>query len=232
MIDLTHRIDQPEIMDDFELPAEELIPVLKGLGNINAWFGGHAMLIKSLKKFPVVANNHISDWGCGGGDTLKAIARWATAVNTPLTFTGVDAAPATVAFAIKETAAYPNIHYIQADVMNPELQHQGFDIIISSLFTHHFAEAEWVALVKHMYQSAQRGIIITDVHRHWIPYYAIKFLSRYIIRNKMMMYDGPLSVQRGFRKKELKAMLVQTGITHYKLQWKWAFRWQLIIYKS
>ncbi len=232
MINLTRRVDEAEIMDDLDLPAAELNPVLIGLSNLNAWFGGHSMLIEALKRFPVQTGNHISDWGCGGGDTLKATAIWANEQKLKLTFTGIDAALAAVTFARKETAAYNNIRYLRTDVMNPELQNKGFDIIISSLFTHHFADAEWVALVKQMYQSARRGIIITDVHRHWLSYYAIKFLARYIIRNKMMMYDGPLSVKRGFKKQELKALLAQAGITRYRLQWKWAFRWQLIIYKG
>ncbi|WP_462266676.1 methyltransferase domain-containing protein [Mucilaginibacter sp.] len=232
MIDLSRRTNEAEIMDDFNLPAAELNPLLKGLGNLNAWFGGHRMLIDALKNFPVQAGNHISDWGCGGGDGLKAIAAWAQQQNIPLTFTGVDAASAAITFAQKETAAYPNISYLQSDVMNPELQFKQFDIIISSLFTHHFGDEEWIALVKNMYQSAKRGVIITDLHRHWLPYYAVKFLSRYIIRNKMMEYDGPLSVRRSFTRKDLQQLLAKAGITHYKLQWKWAFRWQLSIYKQ
>lgn len=232
MIDLTQRIDEAEIMDDFELPAAELNPVLKGLGNLNAWFGGHKMLINALKHFPVQQGDHISDWGCGGGDGLGAMAEWAKMKNLPLTFTGVDAAAAAIDFARRETASYKNVRYLQANVMDEQLQHKGFDIIISSLFTHHFANNEWVELVKHMFTSARRGVIITDVHRHWMSYYSIKFLARYIIRNPMMVYDGPLSVRRGFRKKELKTLLSQAGITNYRLQWKWAFRWQLIIYKA
>jgi 2-polyprenyl-3-methyl-5-hydroxy-6-metoxy-1,4-benzoquinol methylase len=231
MVNLTQRIDEAEIMDDFELPASELDPLLKGLGNLNAWFGGHSMLIGALKQFPVKPGNHISDWGCGGGDALKAIARWAQLNHLPLTFTGVDAAPAAIKFAQTETAAYPNVSYLQSDVMSPELQSQQFDIIISSLFTHHFGDDEWVTLVKNMYQSARRGIIITDLHRHWLLYYSIKFLAKYIIRNKMMQYDGPLSVKRSFKKHELQTLLAKAGITNYRLQWKWAFRWQLIIYK-
>lgn len=232
MIDLSQRIDEAEIMDDFDLPAAELVPVLKGLGNLNAWFGGHHLLIDALKKFPVQAGNHIGDWGCGGGDGLKAIARRAQQQHMPLTFTGVDAAPAAISFAQRETAAYPNISYLQSDVMNPELQNKGFDIIISSLFTHHFGDEAWIALVKNMYQSARRGVIITDLHRHWLPYYAVMFLSRYIIRNKMMEYDGPLSVRRSFTRQDLQQLLAKAGISNYKIKWKWAFRWQLTIYKQ
>jgi hypothetical protein len=59
------------------LPDSEITPVLEGLGKVNAWFGGHKEAYRSPKKFPVSKDYSISDWGCGGGDTLIAIAKWA-----------------------------------------------------------------------------------------------------------------------------------------------------------
>lgn len=212
--------------------ATQLDPVLKGLGNLNAWFGGHQMLIKALQAFPVQAGDRISDWGCGGGDSLKAIAAWAQKQNLPLQLTGVDAAPAAIEFAKKETRTYPNINYLQADVLSDTWQENQFDIIISTLFTHHFEDEEWIQLIRQMYHSAKQGIIITDLHRHWLLYYALIVITTTIIPNKMMRYDGPLSVQRSFKKHELENLLKRAGITHYKIKWKWAFRWEVIIYKS
>jgi hypothetical protein len=46
----------------------------------------------------------------------------------------------------------------------------------------------------------------------------------------MVKYDAPLSVQRAFKRNELELILEKAGIMNYKLRWKWAFRWQLIIF--
>jgi 2-polyprenyl-3-methyl-5-hydroxy-6-metoxy-1,4-benzoquinol methylase len=233
MINLNKRITGvDELMDDFALPATELDPVLKGLGDLNNWFGGHKTLIKALQQFPVQAGNHLSDWGCGGGDALKAIARWAEQEKLPLQLTGVDAAPAAIEFAQKETARFANIDYVQAMVMSDELKPDQFDIVISSLFTHHFEDNAWVALVQKMLNCSRRGVIITDLHRHWLLYYSLIAIFSTVIPNKMMRHDGPLSVQRSFKKAELVQLLAKAGITHYKIEWKWAFRWQVIIYKN
>jgi 2-polyprenyl-3-methyl-5-hydroxy-6-metoxy-1,4-benzoquinol methylase len=233
MINLRKRITGvDEIMDDFDLPLSELNPVLKGLGDLNNWFGGHKTLIKALQQFPVQAGNHISDWGCGGGDALKAIAQWASKQNLSVKLTGVDAAPAAIAFAQKETAGFNNIHYLQTMVMSDELKTNQFDMVISSLFTHHFEDDVWVALVKKMLDCSRRGIIITDLHRHWLLYYSLIVIFSTVIPNKMMRHDGPLSVKRSFKKAELVKLLARAGITHYKIEWKWAFRWQVIIYKN
>lgn len=231
MLDLTARASGQEIMDDFTLPSAEVDPVLEGLAKMNAWFGGHETLIKALKTFPVKNGDSISDWGCGGGDTLKAVAIWARRKRINVKLTGIDCSPAVVQYARRECAAFPNIHFLQQDVMSDDLQKDQFDIVISSLFTHHFADDDWVQLICKMHQTAKRGVIITDLHRHWLLYVAVVAITRLLTRSKMARYDGPLSVKRAFTRKELVHLLQRAEIGNYKLTWEWAFRWKIIIYK-
>ena len=232
MINLRNRSVEPEIMDDFDLPSEEIDPVLAGLGQMNALFGGHKSLIRALWGFPITNDNTISDWGCGGGDALIAVARQAQKDNINLKLTGIDAAPAAIKFAIEKSDGFSNINYEKADVLLDNFAPNRFDIVISSLFTHHFADDEWVVLIKKMNNTAKRGVIITDLHRHRILYYAVIVITRLFTKNKMARYDGPLSVKRSFKRHELVALLNRAGIKKYKLTWMWAFRWQIIIYKS
>lgn len=232
MPNLTTRAFDAEIMDDLNLPDEEIVPVLEGLGKVNSWFGGHNSIINTLKKFPVHNGYAVSDWGCGGGDTLIAIAKWAKQQQIHLKLTGIDAAPAVINFARKESKGFNNISYVQADVINDIYLLGKHDIIISSLFTHHFDDEHWIQMIKNMYASARKGIIITDLHRHWLLYYAVIFITNVLTRNKMVRYDGPLSVKRAFKKQELLTLLKNAGIDNFNLTWKWPFRWHLMIYKS
>jgi hypothetical protein len=48
----------------------------------------------------------------------------------------------------------------------------------------------------------------------------------------MVKHDSKLSVLRGFTREELEQLLSKAGITNYQLKWKWAFRWQLILFKE
>lgn len=232
MVNLSSRSTDAEIMDDFGLPAGEIDPVLDGLGKMNALFGGHKSMIRALRQFPVRDGYSISDWGCGGGDVLIAIARWAQKDNIKLKLNGIDAAPAAVNFARKQSAAYYNISYSNADVLKDEFGENRFDIVVSSLFTHHFADDEWIMLISKMYRTAKRGVIITDLHRHWLLYYAVIAITRLFTTNKMARYDGPLSVKRAFKHAELISLLNRAGIKNYKIKWMWAFRWRIVIYKS
>jgi 2-polyprenyl-3-methyl-5-hydroxy-6-metoxy-1,4-benzoquinol methylase len=231
MPDLKTRAVNAEIMDDFDLPISEIAPVLAGLGKVNSWFGGHQNMIKALKNFPVLDGYAVSDWGCGGGDALIAINKWAAKNNLHLKLTGIDAAPAAISFARTASAGFNNINYLLADVIDDTDRIKQYDIIISSLFTHHFDDEHWVQLIKNMYASARKGIIITDLHRHWVLYYAVIAITHIFTRNKMVRNDGPLSVKRAFKKRELVALLKSAKIDNYNLTWHWPFRWALVINK-
>lgn len=232
MPNLSTRAFDAEIMDDLQLPDSEIAPVLEGLGKVNSWFGGHKNIIKALKSFPVHAGYSICDWGCGGGDTLIAIAKWANQQHMHLGLTGIDAAPAAINFARRESKDHNNINYVQADVITDTGLLGTHDIVISSLFTHHFDDEQWIRMIKNMHASARKGIIITDLHRHWLLYYAVIFITHVLTRNKMVRFDGPLSVKRAFKKRELLALLKSAQIDNFNLTWKWPFRWELVIYKS
>jgi hypothetical protein len=48
----------------------------------------------------------------------------------------------------------------------------------------------------------------------------------------MSKEDGLTSILRGFKKEELIAFSKNLKLDNYTIAWKWAFRYQWIIYKS
>ena len=73
------------------------------------------------------------------------------------------------------------------------------------------------------------GFFINDLHRHPFAYYSIRILTSLFSKSYLVKNDAPLSVLRGFKKKELSALLDKAGISNYTIQWKWAFRWLVIV---
>lgn len=232
MPDFSHRSRELEIMDDFNLDEKALQPVLLELDTINRLLGGYAVFYDAFEQINYPQNLHICDWGCGGGDTLIKLAKWARRKNLNWRFTGIDATPATVYFARENTKKYAEISIESGDVLSETHPPKTCDVVISSLFTHHFADVEWVELIQNKMASAQRAVIINDLHRHFFAYYAIKILTRFLSRSYMIRHDAPLSVLRGFTRNELILLVKKAGVKNYTLRWKWAFRWQLIIYTN
>jgi len=224
-------------MDDLHLSNEALRKNLDELEIINKWLGGNAVVTAALdeiiKKFALKNQTlTIADLGCGGGDILREVASWAKKKQTPVNLTGIDANMFMVQYAQQKCATYPNIQVKQENIFSPAFKQTHFDIIICSLFCHHFTSEELISLLSQLQSQALKAVIINDLHRHPLAYYSIKWLTKLFSKSYLVKNDAPLSVLRAFRKSEIKYILAVAGITNYSLQWQWAFRWKLIIYKT
>ena len=230
---LKQRSNEPELMDDLTLSGEELRQNLHELEVINNWLGGHKVVLDALNK--LAGKNpqplRIADIGCGGGDTLKSIARWARRRKLTVELVGVDANGFMVQYARQRCRAFPEIIIEQHDVFSEAFAQQPYDIAVCSLFCHHFTDAQLVQMFRQLHRQSLLGVIINDLHRHWFAYYSIMYITRIFPSSYLVRNDAPLSVWRGFRRGELQMLVSQAGVQHYKLRWMWAFRWQLLLYK-
>ncbi len=231
----SHRSSASEIMDDLHCAGEVVNQTLRELEMINRWLGGNAATfdgVSKLIKLKPKKNLAIADIGCGGGDILEGLARIARRKNMSIRFFGIDANPHIIDFAKKNTEQYPEISYRVQNIFSEEFRNSKFDIVVATLFTHHLGDRQLIDLIKQLQKQVSLGIVINDIHRHWIAYHSIRLLTKWLSKSSMVKYDAPVSVLRSFNKAELESILTQAGIINYSLKWKWAFRWQLIIPSS
>lgn len=231
MPNFNHRSIALEIMDDFELPNSQINPVLKELQIINRLLGGFTVFYNAFKKIKLQNGDTICDWGCGGGDSLQVLANYFKNQNLKLNFIGIDATPAAVQFAQQANQNHTNISFILADVLKTNFKPSQFDVVISSLFTHHFDDNNWILLLQKMIFASKKVVVVNDLHRHWFAYYSIGWLTQLFSKSPMVKHDSKLSVLRSFTHKELVFLLQKAGILHFSIKWMWAFRWQIIVYK-
>ena len=220
------------MMDDFSLREETIYPIMDELEVINRLLGGYHVFFDSFKRLSLNNGTTISDWGCGGGDSLRVLAKWSRKKHLNLKFVGVDATGTAIEYARKKASGYPEISFLHADVFSSQLVPGQFDVVISSLFTHHFEDENWIKLIRKMTECSRYAVVVNDLHRHWFAYHSIGLLTRIFSNSVMVKHDSKVSVLRGFRRKELENLLSKAGITSFRLSWKWAFRWQLIIFKT
>ncbi len=233
MASLQNRSAEIEIMDDLDCRGEVVDQTLRELDFINQWLGGNAVTLNALRK---VLKSHsknqeisIADLGCGSGEMLRLIARRASRENRPLKLLGIDANPNIIEFAKAHSLKFSNISFEAVNIFSKEFRERKFDVVLSTLFLHHFTEVQLVDIFKSLNQQTKIGIIVNDIHRHPLAFYSIKWLTQLFSKSAMVKFDAPLSVQRAFTKTELADILFKAGITNYQLKWKWAFRWQLIV---
>lgn len=235
-VDFTHRSTNIEIMDDLTCRGEVVDQTLRELDFINHWLGGNVVTLNGLrslwKTIPKNQKISIADLGCGSGEMLCLIAKRALKEGKQTDLVGMDANPNITSFAQAHSIGFKNIRIETTDIFSDEFRKRTFDIVLATLFLHHFTEDDLVGIFSSLKDQANRGIVINDLHRHPLAYYSIQLLTQLFSKSAMVKYDAPLSVLRGFKKHDLQLILSKAGIKSYQLKWKWAFRWQLIIFTT
>ncbi len=233
-----NRSTELELMDDLQLSNDDLRKNLDELEVINKWLGGNKVVTNALSRIlirqkPTLTSPiTIADIGCGGGDILREVACWANQKNISVNLTGIDANSFMVSYATQKCEGYKNISVIQENIFDTQFKTRRYDVVICSLFCHHFTTPELINLLKQLHKQANIAVIINDLHRHPLAYYSIKYITKLFSGSYLVKNDAPLSVLRAFKKPEILNILNQAGVTHYSLRWLWAFRWQIILYKN
>jgi len=226
------RAYEEELMDDLDSGGEIIDQTLRELETVNRLLGGNHVTIDGLDK---LLGNHskadpiiIADLGCGGGDIMILVAKWARKKGYSVTLKGYDANPNIIAYAERNCAEYPEISFYTEDIFSEGFKANRYDIVICTLFTHHFKNEQLISIFNQFKTQAKTGVVINDLHRHWFAYHSIKLLTQVFSKSPMVQYDAPLSVRRAFRKNELEKIMKSAQISSFSLKWMWAFRWQLI----
>jgi 2-polyprenyl-3-methyl-5-hydroxy-6-metoxy-1,4-benzoquinol methylase len=224
-LNLSIRSYKKELLDGNDIPFADIRQNMKELDVINTWLGGHAITIQGFKQ--LVQNRKeikVCEIGCGGGDNLLAIYNWCHKNKVTVRLTGIDYNKDCISIARSQLPA-PGARFITADYKTVDWGDDKPDIIFSSLFCHHFTNEEIVHMLNWMCTNAGLGFFINDLHRHFLAYYSIKILTGLFSKSYLVKNDAPLSVQRGFIKKEWEDLMHKSAIDNYSIQWKWAFRW-------
>ena len=226
------RAYEEELMDDLDSGGEVINQTLRELETINKWLGGNKVTTNGLNQ---LLKNHssseslvIADLGCGGGDILMLVAKWARKSNINVTLKGYDANPNIIAYAQENCKDFPEISFFTEDIFSTDFKVNQFDLVLCTLFTHHFTDEKLSGIFHQFKQQAKIGVIINDLHRHWLAYYSIKLLTQLFSKSPMVKYDAPLSVKRSFKRVDLQKIMKSADINSFSLKWMWAIRWQLI----
>lgn len=224
---LIKRCYDKEIMDDFSIDDRRIEQALNELKLINKFLGGIKTSLSGLKNF--IDENRmdevkILDIGSGTSDiflnktsSLKEIKVYSLDRNKKI---------------CKLIKTRNSFFPINGNALILPIKDNSVSIIHASLFLHHFREYEIIEIIKSSMKIAKDGIIINDLRRSVWALIGIRILTLLFSRSTMVSNDAPISVKRGFIKKDITTILQRLNITNYILKRKWAFRWLIIINNS
>lgn len=237
LISFKQRAEEQELIDDFSLSGPEVERTFKSIEGVNAWLGGNQVFVSGFKKIlqhPSFLDRQaplgVHDLGCGSGDGLHALAGWLRSKKISAQLQGYDANPFVVELARKQNEGYSEVSIEEQDIFADDYLPATAEVISFNLCLHHFSEDTYLPLLKKCKNAGVKAILINDLHRNWLAYRLFQLVSWAFRLPKMAKEDGLLSVRKGFTRKELTQMAEKLDLPDYHLAWKWAFRYQFILF--
>ena len=206
------RAELTELMDE-PCSREEMRACLRELERLNRWFLGYRPVLHWLNSLELARRTEpvsILDVGCGYGDGLRLIERWARENGISVKLTGCDLNPDTVAIAAEANPS-SKVEWVAADVFSLDTR-QPVDIVLSSLFTHHLSESDVVRFVRWMEEHARVGWFINDLSRAPVPYWLFRAFAKVAGLHRFVQHDGPVSFRRAFVAEDWRRMCGAAGL--------------------
>lgn len=231
--DFSKRSERLELMDDLSIQGEELEETLRQVERINTLSRGPAISLAGLDALvpPGVESLSVLDVGTGSGDVPRRIVDWADGCGIDASIKGIDLSHTTIHYARRRSTRSERLEFELRNLFDlPD--DQQYDVVHASLVLHHFPGREAVEALEKMYRLARYGVVINDLQRHLVPWLGLRLGLPLFTRNRLVRNDGPLSVLRGFTRRELLRMARKVGASQPSVAWEFPFRWLLICPKQ
>jgi SAM-dependent methyltransferase len=217
--DFSRRAATPELMDTEPTGFETFRDCLADLAQVNRLTLAYRPTLAFLERLRRAGRLdgrtlRIVDVGSGYGDMLRRIDRWARSRGVAVDLAGVDLNPWSAQAARAATPPDRPIRWLTADCFAYEGE---FDLVISSLFTHHLDDATLIRFLAWMEDRARLGWFVNDLHRLAFPYYGFGLLAWLMRWHRFVRHDGPVSIARAFRPAEWRGLVSAAGLDASKV---------------
>lgn len=202
---------QPELMDRPQPVSAELERDLRNLRQLNRYFGSYAVVLRFMRRWIKSGDRlRIVDLATGSGDISRLIVDLARKIGATVQIDAVDQQAATLEIAKKLSTGYPEISFVQANILEWQPPDR-YDIVLNSLALHHFSEEDAVRLLCHCRELSRKFVLISDLRRGLFTTVGVYLLTALIFREPMTRSDGRASAARAFSFAEMRQLAKRAG---------------------
>jgi SAM-dependent methyltransferase len=204
-----------ELMDRSQPVSAELESDLENIRELNRWFGSYALVSMFLSCWiKPGARLRIVDLATGSGDIPRLIAEYGRKIGAELQINALDRQSATLEIARKLSARYPEITFVEGDVLEWQPTEPN-DIVFCTLALHHFSEDDAVRVLQHCRKLSRKFVLVSDLCRGWFGALGVHLLTATMFREPMTKHDARLSIARAFSFSEMNLLARRSGWTNF-----------------
>ncbi len=224
------RVEDEELLDQGRGTPADVRANLAEMWRINHVLGGmHAVTAHLYPRLIASGGGTVADLGAGSAHLTAAVAQWARSRGIGAQVIGVDWADRNLTVARERNVPAPQIALLQADAARLPFRAGSVDFVMSSLFMHHFAPDQLVALLRDAYACTRRALIMSDLVRGWLPLAAFRLVQPVFARHYLTRHDGALSVRRAYTPAELREIAARAGLVNARVYTHWPWRMTLVV---
>ena len=203
-------------MDRPQPVSSELEKDLRNIRQLNRFFGSHRLVLHFLRRW-IKPGDHVRivDLATGSGDIPRLIVDYAQKIGAKVEVDALDRQSATLEIARKLSGNYPEISYIDANILEWQPA-DPYDIVLCSLALHHFSDEEAVRLLRRCRELSQKFVLVSDLRRGLLATIGVYLLTALIFREPMTRYDGRVSAARAFSFAELDDLAGRAGWRNFQ----------------
>jgi len=214
--------DAVEWMDAGVGTDAEVAEAYRELGRVNRRLAGYRASLGLLD--PQAAGRPASILDVAGGDGMFAerlVERLGTD-GTPAVAWVLDLGRVSSTIAARRAPARGRIVAVRGDARRLPFADRSLDLVHTAAFFHHLGVEDAGRVLAEMCRVSRRVVLVNDLVRSWVATGSIWLLTRLLSRNRLIRHDGPLSVLKAFRPRELLSLARAAGPAGA------GFRWRLV----
>ncbi len=229
---LPPRSQQQEWLDADDIPVRDFHQNLDDLRWLNRYLGSHWLLLTAFQRVWRKAGcpNHLRvlDVGTGAGDIPEVLMRWGERRGVHLAVVAVDNHRGVLQYMRSVQHLPPSVTFVQADGLCLPFRARTFDVVVCSTMLHHLDWQQGITLLHNMAAVARYGVVVNDLVRSRLHYYAARLVLSVIPCHHVTRHDGPLSVLRAYSVGEVREMARLAGLAQVHVSTALGYRLVLV----
>lgn len=210
-----------ELLDDPRADPIAVAAELRDIARLNTLFGGTRAVVQELEPFFKRGAGDggrergaiwtLLDVGTGFGDIPRAAARAARRRGITLRLVGVERNRAAARLARGADTGLP-LAVVLGDGGTLPLGARSVDVIVASQVLHHLPRATAVRWIAAFDRVARRAVVLADLRRSRVAMAGVWAAAFGLGMSRVTRRDAVVSLQRGYTRAELNAMLRDAGV--------------------
>jgi SAM-dependent methyltransferase len=216
-----------EILDDPDIPSEEMSRSLEDLSLVHRWWDStgalERYLVAEIRRLGI-SRPVLIDVGAGSGEVTRRLARGLERAGHPGDVFACDVQWRHLAHGRRTAGiASPSV---SANAFALPFADRSVDWIVSTLFFHHFSPEENATLLAEFSRAARHGFALLDLRRHLVPLAFVSVAGRLLFQTRVSVLDGAASVRQAYTPEEAER-IASRAVPGARMQRVFPFRFLL-----